>query len=232
MKLAVTFDFGWTLAEIDTAMLVRRLAERGARADADALEAAIPIARATYDAAIRAGAGGHPWHLLMRAILVEGSVETVDLEALVTWLWDEQPRQNLWRRPIAGMFELVRDLAREDVPLAIVSNSEGRLAELVGELGLDDAFSIVIDSGRFGVTKPDPRIFLHAAERLGVAPPDVVHVGDSYEADVAGAIGAGMRAVWFDGQGSEIPAASRPKVRAARGAEETRAALLGLGVDA
>ena len=43
--------------------------------------------------------------------------------------------------------------------------------------------------------KPDPAIFRAALERLGVAPADAIHVGDSVEHDVAGARAAGLEAV-------------------------------------
>ncbi len=171
MKIAVTFDFGQTLADLDTAMLARRCGERGVTADATALEAAVPTAWARYDAAIREGAGGHPWKLLMRTILGEAHVDPRAIDALTDWLWDEQPRKNLWRRPIPGMFELVRALHAAKVTLGVISNSEGKLAELIDELGLGDALRIVVDSGVFGITKPDRRIFDEAAARLGVEPP-------------------------------------------------------------
>ncbi|MGC4065585.1 MAG: hypothetical protein QM784_13245 [Polyangiaceae bacterium] len=35
------------------------------------------------------------------------------------------------------------------------------------------------------------------SERLGRAPNEIIHVGDSYEADVLGALGANMTPVWF-----------------------------------
>jgi FMN phosphatase YigB (HAD superfamily) len=56
----------------------------------------------------------------------------------------------------------------------------------------------VVDSGRLGIDKPDPRIFAHAVAALGCNGGDLVHVGDSWEADVLGAVAAGARAVWFD----------------------------------
>ena len=40
--------------------------------------------------------------------------------------------------------------------------------------------------------------------RLGVAMDEVVHVGDSVAADVAGALRAGMRAVWFKGEPQRV----------------------------
>ena len=57
---AVSFDFGQTLAALDTAMLAGRLAERGLAVAADALEAATPAAWRAYNAAIVPNASGHP----------------------------------------------------------------------------------------------------------------------------------------------------------------------------
>ncbi len=63
------------------------------------------------------------------------------------------------------------------VPVGIISNSEGHLAELVEELGYGALFLVVIDCGRVGVDKPNPRIFQLAAEALGVPLSEIVHVG-------------------------------------------------------
>jgi FMN phosphatase YigB (HAD superfamily) len=51
--------------------------------------------------------------------------------------------------------------------------------------------------------KPDPRIFAWMAEALGVEAASVVHIGDSVAADVRGALGAGMRAIWYLGRPTE-----------------------------
>jgi putative hydrolase of the HAD superfamily len=191
---AITFDAGQTLVELDTAMLAARLGERGVAAAPAALEAALPAAMRLHERAVAAGAR-HPWKELMAAIL-DGAGARADA-AIVDWLWDEQPRRNLWRRPIAGMRELVAELHGRGVPMAVVSNSEGRLEELLDELGWSRWFVAIADSGRLGVAKPDPGIFAWAIGRLGVAAADAVHVGDSREADVEGALGAGLRAIWF-----------------------------------
>src|SRR5688500_9003876 len=99
----------------------------------------------------------------MRTMLGGAGVGGAQLEPLVDWLWDEQPRQNLWRRPIPGMIELGDELRAAGVPLAVVSNSEGRLAELVDALGWADRFACVADSGKLGFEKPGREIFAWAA---------------------------------------------------------------------
>ena len=221
---AGTFDFGYTLCDLDTAMLARRLAERGIAADAARLEARVGDARRAYDAAIAAGLGGHPWKLLMGRLLELGGVEPAAVGPAVDWLWTEQPKQNLWQRPIPGMIELVRELCAAGVAVGIVSNSEGRLAELVEQVGWSADFAFVADSGRLGVEKPDPAIFHYALERLGgLSAEEVVHVGDSWGADVEGALRAGLRAVWFTG---DEDVRSLPEgVRRASNAAGVRAAL-------
>jgi putative hydrolase of the HAD superfamily len=63
-------------------------------------------------------------------------------------------------------------------------------------LGLMLAFDVVLISDAEGVSKPDPRIYHRALDRLGTEPGRAVFVGDHPEVDIAGARGAGMKAVW------------------------------------
>ncbi len=195
----VTFDFGQTLASLDPVMLARRLAERGAVVDPERVEAATPTMWRAYNDLIRSGAGGHPWKPMMRVLLTESGVTEADASPLVDWLWDEQPRRNLWRRPIAGMIELAGSLRARGARVGIVSNSEGHLAALVEELGWTELFPVVADSGALGIEKPDPAIFAWACARMGVSPEGCAHVGDAWAADFEGALAAGMRAVLFRG---------------------------------
>ncbi len=196
---AVTFDFGQTLAELDTALLAKRLEERGEATDEATLQAAVPAAWAAYNDAVKRGGTGHPWKLLMTTLLREARVNEARLADLTDFLWDEQPKKNLWRRPIPGMIDLVRRLKARQIPLAVLSNSEGKLAELAEELGWRDLFLAIADSGKIGLEKPDVRIFEWTRAHLGVGMDEVVHIGDSVAADVVGALRAGMRAIWFLG---------------------------------
>lgn len=225
MKHAVTFDFGQTLAELDTAMLARRLAERGTTADAGALDRALTGAWTAYNRAILEGRGGHPWKLLMTTLLTGAGVAEGVCPPLVDWLWDEQPRANLWRRPIPGMIEVAIELGRAGVPVAVVSNSEGKLAELADELGWRAHFEVVADSGRLGFEKPGREIFAWTAEKLGVPLDAIVHVGDAWAADFEGALGAGMRAILFRGQAfvpSPNPHRDNPRAAFCTEAHEVR----------
>jgi putative hydrolase of the HAD superfamily len=93
--------------------------------------------------------------------------------------------------------------------LAVVSNWDSRLPLLLERLGLAPAFDTIVVSAVERVEKPDPRIFHRALERLGAAPGQTLHVGDSPELDVAGARTAGIAALLVDRGGAPAPGALR-----------------------
>lgn len=71
------------------------------------------------------------------------------------------------------------------------------LRQFLADEGVAEYFSLMIFSEEIGVRKPDPRIFHLAAEKLGVQPCEIVHVGDNLKADVWGAMNAGLKAIHF-----------------------------------
>lgn len=102
-------------------------------------------------------------------------------------------------RAVPGAVEGVASLREAEYTLSIVSNNTR--AEQIGKLerlGLIDAFDDIVVSADHGINKPDARLFHIALDRLGVSPAQAVHVGDSWPADIEGAISAGIRPVWFN----------------------------------
>lgn len=79
-------------------------------------------------------------------------------------------------------------------PLVAVSNGNADLSRM----GLNQYFKSSVHAAQLGIAKPDPRIFLAAAQALGVSPDQVLHIGDDASLDVLGAIGAGMQAIWVN----------------------------------
>ncbi|HVY30569.1 MAG TPA: HAD family hydrolase [Polyangiaceae bacterium] len=224
---AVAFDFGQTLGALDHEFMARRLREKGVSLD---VSGAVRAAEQAWDVYGAHKSAGHAaaWRAMVEAQLAGGGIAPGRRAELAEWLWHEQPKQNLWRRPIAGMIELVRGLRGQGVPVGIISNSEGHLAELVAELGWGSDFEVIVDSGKLGIDKPDPRIFEHACAALGVAAEELLHVGDAWEADVQGALRTGASAVWFDERhrARELP----PRVYGAANAAELGQVLAGLGL--
>ena len=91
---------------------------------------------------------------------------------------------------------LERIAARHQI--AVISNADGKIAELLGRCGIADCFRTITDSGIVGHEKPHPRIFETALASLGAQPAESLYVGDVYAVDYRGATGAGMEAVLFD----------------------------------
>jgi putative hydrolase of the HAD superfamily len=89
-------------------------------------------------------------------------------------------------------------LGRTGVRLAVVSNWDCSLPEVLAGLGVAGRFAAICTSAAVGAAKPDPAIFLHALGILGVAPERALHCGDSPDADCAGARSAGLEAVLID----------------------------------
>ena len=87
----------------------------------------------------------------------------------------------------------------EHFPLALLSNftHSSAVRAIIKLFGLSEFFSQIIISGEFGYRKPHSAIFLHMAEGFGLAPEDILYIGDDPEPDIHGALSAGMQAVWF-----------------------------------
>lgn len=94
----------------------------------------------------------------------------------------------------------------EEHTLGIVTNGPVDMAFIKLErLGLSAYFprERVFLSEIIGHHKPDPRIYEHVREKLGVESNQVLFVGDTWDADVAGAIDAGFSAVWINPRGKK-----------------------------
>jgi HAD superfamily hydrolase (TIGR01549 family) len=86
---------------------------------------------------------------------------------------------------------------RGRVKLALVTNNPYG-ADVLDRHGLHiDVFDAVVVADP-SVRKPDARAFAPLVETLGLAPREIAYVGDSVTADVEGARGAGMHAVWLN----------------------------------
>ena len=90
--------------------------------------------------------------------------------------------------------------------LAIVSNWDTPLDPLTERLGIADYFDSIVAShdARVQSSKPDPYIFNYTLEAVGVSTEEVVHVGDTYEADIIGARNAGIRPILIDRDNTQV----------------------------
>lgn len=64
--------------------------------------------------------------------------------------------------------------------------------------GLNGYFDFVLRAGPDGRSKPFGDMYQLAAQKLGIAPGEILHVGDDLTTDVAGAIRSGVQACWIN----------------------------------
>jgi putative hydrolase of the HAD superfamily len=136
------------------------------------------------------------WGAFLREVLARLG-HPAPWEPLLDELYAAFARIEVWRAfpEVAPTLEALRSAGLE---LAVVSNWDRRLPEILDGLGLAGYFAAVVVSAREGVEKPAPAIFHRALERLGVAPQRALHVGDSPRDDYQGAEGAGLSAALVD----------------------------------
>ena len=79
-------------------------------------------------------------------------------------------------------------------PVAALTNGNADLARI----GIHGHFRVFVSAREQGIAKPEAPIFHATCERLGVAPHEVLHVGDDPLLDVHGARRAGLRTCWIN----------------------------------
>ena len=90
---------------------------------------------------------------------------------------------------LPGALGLLESLRRRNIPMALASSSRNAPA-IVERVGVAHFFAHVVDPAALSATKPDPEIFLRAAEGLGLTPGGCIVFEDA-PAGVTGALRAG-----------------------------------------
>ncbi|WP_130833168.1 5-amino-6-(5-phospho-D-ribitylamino)uracil phosphatase YigB [[Erwinia] mediterraneensis] len=80
------------------------------------------------------------------------------------------------------------------VPLVAISNGNADPALL----GIERYFQFALRAGPHGRAKPWQDMYHLTATRLGIAPENILHVGDDLTADVTGALRCGLQACWIN----------------------------------
>lgn len=113
---------------------------------------------------------------------------------------------------LPGAVALLDDLAVHGVRMAIASASKNA-PEVLDRLGIRGRFDTIVTGHDFTRGKPAPDIFLIAAQRIGVPPPNCLVVEDA-ESGVQAGVAAGMRVL---GRGTDpaLAAAGAARVVAA-----------------
>ncbi|WP_312240906.1 5-amino-6-(5-phospho-D-ribitylamino)uracil phosphatase YigB [Pantoea sp.] len=101
-----------------------------------------------------------------------------------------------WRSQVEMPEETHLTLAAlaERVPLVAITNGNADPQKL----GLDGYFKFSLRAGPHGRAKPWQDMYHLAAQRLAIAPENILHVGDDLTTDVAGSLRCGMQACWIN----------------------------------
>ncbi|MFM8268143.1 MAG: HAD family hydrolase [Ilumatobacteraceae bacterium] len=199
---ALIFDVGGIFLLPDPTVIGPLLAYYGGSPDVASHRRAHYAGMAAKSAAGAIESDWHPYNVAyVRAVGVPE-----DLHAPAVRELELTRNAYTWRWPIPENVAALRALHDADVPLGVVSNASGQIAELLWRGGVCQEGTgpltpvrVIVDSHVVGVSKPDPRIFeialAHFAEfdRRRIA-----YIGDSVTMDVGGARAAGLHPILLD----------------------------------
>lgn len=95
------------------------------------------------------------------------------------------------------LYEMLQALKSLKIKLGMITNGYGTFQlNNIHALGIHEYFDVILISEVEGLRKPDPAIFERALTRLGLAPHEVVFVGDHPVHDVAASRAVGMKGLW------------------------------------
>ncbi len=202
---AVTFDAGDTLLYCDPSpaeIYAEALSRHGRPVEPDEVGPAFRGAWAAMQRRTTAGAdryGGDErafWGEILRDVL-DRLDHGAPWQHLLDELYAAFARTEVWQL-YDDSLPTLEALRGRGVRLAVVSNWDRRLGEILHGLGIEPYFDTVVVSAVEGVEKPDGRIFRTALGRLGVPAAAALHVGDSPREDYEGARAAGLDAALVD----------------------------------
>lgn len=197
---AIFFDVGNTLLFPNRERIHAPLTKRGVLPDADLLRDLECRTKNQFDGMMTTnGSTDHSfWWLFYSQLLSEiGLHDNAIRDQLVASIRNS----GNWDTIRPGTAEQLRDIGKR-YPIAVISNADGRIEDVLRRCGIAHCFRTITDSGLVGYEKPHPEIFRQALKSMNAAPEESLYVGDVYSVDYLGATGAGMQAVLMDTPGA------------------------------
>ena len=122
-----------------------------------------------------------------------------------TYRFERNSRLALFSDALATLTTLHRHF-----PLGVMTNGPADIQrEELSQLGIASFFSHFFIEGEVGVGKPDPHVFQQAELAVGLAPDEILMVGNSFGHDIRPAILAGWKTIWLR-RDSDVPPSARP----------------------
>lgn len=196
---AVFFDVGNTLLFLNHSVVLKPLHELGVQPSPDLLLETERETKREFDSL-----QGHAkvdrgfWQIYYSRLLNKLNVANDAIHDQLVTLTRISAN---WCQIKPGTREVLLRL-RQKYQLSVISNADGKIAEVLAHCGIADCFDTITDSGIVGHEKPHPTIFEAALQSLGVAASESLYTGDVYSVDYVGSTNAGMQCVLFDVSGA------------------------------
>jgi len=136
----------------------------------------------------------------VRTVLAEIGVAPELLDEVCS-IRQEYVRGCLVPRP--GVVETLRRLHADGYRLGLITVCSEDVETLWPDSAFAGLFDAEVFSSQLGISKPDPRIYVHCCELLGVEPHEAVFVGDGANDELAGARRVGMEAILIHPAGED-----------------------------
>ena len=105
-----------------------------------------------------------------------------------------------------GAIELLEAL-KSRFRLHIITNGFDKVQQFkIENSGIESFFEFVFTAEKVGFKKPHPEIFIQSLKTVNTTAEASIMIGDSFEADILGALNQGMQAIHFNSHNEEVHA--------------------------
>jgi len=196
----VFFDVGNTLLFPNRGRIHAPLTALGIQPETDLLSRIERQVKNEFDSLMtRDGSHDHSfWSMFYSQLLAELGVQD---DAICNQLVTNIRNSANWDVIPEGTREQLAKIGARN-PIAVISNADGRIEDVLRRCNIADCFRTITDSGIVGYEKPHPEIFRQALKSMNAAPEESLYVGDVYSVDYLGAKAVGMQAILMDVSGA------------------------------
>lgn len=148
-----------------------------------------------------------PLSNIARDVLAEFGYADISTEALTTGLIQMYAISEAHWQLDPAAIEVLTNLADTELNLGLISNAadEANVQRLINKANIRSFFHPILISASVGIRKPDRRVFDMVLEDWTMPSHEAVMIGDSLNADILGAQGAGIHQIWINHRGAPPP---------------------------
>ena len=205
----IVFDVDGTLVSLRASvgsLYAEALGQHGLALDPAMLDRAVSEVWPTFEAVYLNSSGGYAtnparevmvWLEFVQRVLEKGAPQLAGRIDVLTAVYSFFARAET-RVCVPDSGKVCAALRRRGIVVVAATNNDLRTKAVLRELGLDCDLSQIVTAGEIGWKKPNRRFFEEVAERAGLAPEELLHVGNSRQYDQLAAQDAGMQSLLFD----------------------------------